>query len=215
MSEVPVNRYSALNSSSVCWETLWYTKYHPHSHEDNLDFTPPSIQDAILEELKFFKSNGGQSVVEVTTFGKNLAALSQLSRDSGVNIVGNTGYYVQAAFPDSVTSLSVEKLYDTMQNELLVGVDGIKAGVIGEGHLHRIWAIVQCPISAGELGTSWPIYQFEKNVLLAAGSVQSHLKVPVIIHPGRNPEAPFEIMRIFTEAGGIASKTVMSHLDRL
>jgi len=37
---------------------------------------------------------------------------------------------------------------------------------------------------------------------------------PVIIHPGRDREAPFEIMRLFQEAGGIAAKTIMSHLDR-
>lgn len=36
----------------------------------------------------------------------------------------------------------------------------------------------------------------------------------VSFHPGRNREAPFEIMRIFMEAGGNAHKTIMSHLDR-
>ena len=72
---------------------------------------------------------------------------------------------------------------------------GIKAGVIGE------------------LGTSWPIHQFEKNVLRAAAKLQSELNVPVIIHPAIPFEAPFEVMRLFTEAGGKASKTIMSHLD--
>lgn len=65
----------------------------------------------------------------------------------------------------------------------------------------------------GEIASNWPIHQFEKNVLVASAHIQSELSVPVIIHPGRNAEAPFEVMRIFAEAGGNCQKTVMSHLD--
>ena len=34
-----------------------------------------------------------------------------------------------------------------------------------------------------------------------------------MIHPGRNSKAPDEILRIYTEAGGKANRTVMAHLD--
>ena len=44
---------------------------------------------------------------------------------------------------------------------------------------------------------------------------QAELGAPVIIHPGRNPKAPEEIVRIIQEAGGDISKTVMSHIDRV
>lgn len=81
--------------------------------------------------MKFYKQNGGQSIVEVTTFGKNLAALATMAKKSKVNIVGNTGFYIKPAFPDSITSQFVESLYTTMKDELLNGVDGIKPGVIG------------------------------------------------------------------------------------
>ena len=54
---------------------------------------------------------------------------------------------------------------------------------------------------------------FEKRSLRSAAAVQSELGSPAIIHPGRNPKAPFEIMRIFLEAGAQAEMTVMSHLD--
>ena len=37
---------------------------------------------------------------------------------------------------------------------------------------------------------------------------------PVSFHPGRDPQSPFEIMRIFTEAGGNAKKAIMGHLER-
>ncbi len=45
--------------------------------------------------------------------------------------------------------------------------------------------------------------------------MQSALKCGVSFHPGReSSKAPFEIMRIYLEAGGAADKAVMSHLDR-
>ena len=37
---------------------------------------------------------------------------------------------------------------------------------------------------------------------------------PLIIHPGRNPRAPFEILDVLEQAGADISRTAMSHLDR-
>lgn len=54
---------------------------------------------------------------------------------------------------------------------------------------------------------------FEKKAIRATAKVQQQLKCPVTFHPGRNPQAPFEIMRIYTEAGGDVDKAIMSHLD--
>lgn len=54
---------------------------------------------------------------------------------------------------------------------------------------------------------------FERRAIIATGEVQAHLGCPVSFHPGRHPEAPFEIIRLFQEAGGNVKKTVMSHLD--
>lgn len=126
------NNYSHLDYVAVSHQNMWYTLYHPYSQEDNLDFTESLTQKAILEELMFFKANGGQSIVEVTTFGKDLQTLAKLSQESGVNIVGNTGYYIKAAFSDSITSLPVESFYQSMKDEWTQGVNSIKPGVIGK-----------------------------------------------------------------------------------
>ena len=65
--------------------------------------------------------------------------------------------------------------------------------------------------------TRYTIFGFvidtEKKVLRAAAHAQASLGAPLIIHPGRNPQAPVEINRIIQEAGGNIQKTVMSHLD--
>lgn len=55
---------------------------------------------------------------------------------------------------------------------------------------------------------------FERRSIQATAHVQSVLNCPVSFHPGRESAAPFEIVRIYLEAGGRADKCVMSHLDR-
>uniref|UniRef100_A0A8C9G785 N-acetyltaurine hydrolase n=1 Tax=Pavo cristatus TaxID=9049 RepID=A0A8C9G785_PAVCR len=54
----------------------------------------------------------------------------------------------------------------------------------------------------------------ERRVLQATAHAQARIGCPIIIHPGRHSDAPFQIVRILQEAGADASKTVMSHLDR-
>ena len=55
---------------------------------------------------------------------------------------------------------------------------------------------------------------FEKQAIRATGEIQEVLGCGVSFHPGRDAKAPFEIMRLYLEAGGKAEKCVMSHLDR-
>lgn len=66
----------------------------------------------------------------------------------------------------------------------------------------------------GEIGCSDTITPTEKKSLQATAAAQVQLGAPVIIHPGRTPEAPMEAIRILQEAGGDINKTVISHLCR-
>lgn len=54
---------------------------------------------------------------------------------------------------------------------------------------------------------------FEKRAIHATGEMQEVLGCGVSFHPGRDSKAPFEIIRLYLEAGGKAEKCVMSHLD--
>lgn len=56
---------------------------------------------------------------------------------------------------------------------------------------------------------------FEKRAIQASAEVQSTLGCGVTFHPARDPRAPFEIIRLYLEAGGKADKCIMSHLDRM
>lgn len=73
------------------------------------------------------------------------------------------------------------------------------------------------PGLVGEMGCSWPITEWERRHLQAAGMLHEQPgfeTAPISIHPGRNEKAPEEIVRILTEAGGKEEKIVMGHLDR-
>ncbi|XP_013783165.1 phosphotriesterase-related protein-like isoform X2 [Limulus polyphemus] len=181
-------------------ENLGWIRQYPYSHKENIIFCGSDVQQAVLDDIKLFKLNGGGSIVENTTNGLNrdLNFMQKVSVETGVNIIAGAGYYVAGSQSTSTLDNSIEYFAGVMKRELLEGASGttIRCGVIGE------------------LGCSWPLHDFEKRVLQAAGLVQSELKCPVIIHPGRDENAPEEILRIFTEAGGKADKIVMSHLDR-
>lgn len=123
-----------------------------------------------------------------------------LSRDSGVNVIAGTGHYIEMTQDPNTLNMTVEEMINLYTNDITEGVnvegEKIKCGFIGE------------------VGSVWPITDFEKRAIEATAIVQSQLKCGVSFHPGRDPRAPPEIVRIYLEAGGDASKCVMSHLDR-
>ncbi|XP_049332565.1 phosphotriesterase-related protein [Astyanax mexicanus] len=179
-------------------KNMHWLQQNPYSHRENLLLAQEN--EAVKEELLSFKKAGGGTIVENTTTGitRNLPALRQLSKDTGVHIVAGAGYYVDVTHSAETRNMTVEKLADVIVSEVLHGADGtdIRCGVIGE------------------IGTSWPITDSEKKVLQAAAHAQKQLGCPVLIHPGRNNAAPKELIRILQEAGGDVSKTTMCHLDR-
>ena len=88
----------------------------------------------------------------------------------------------------------------------------------------------------GEIGCCYPLYgnfskfchflekyhlrcisilEFEKKAIVASAMAQEATGAPVSFHPGRDPDAPFEIMRIFAEAGGNTKKSICSHLESM
>ncbi|XP_017281429.1 phosphotriesterase-related protein [Kryptolebias marmoratus] len=177
---------------------MHWLRQNPYSCRENL-FLQQEVR-TLGDELLAFKKAGGGTIVENTTTGidRDLPALRQLAKDTGVHIIAGAGFYVDCTHTEATKKMSVEKLTDIIVSEVLHGADGtdIRCGVIGE------------------IGTGWPITESETKVLRATAHAQTQLGCPVIIHPGRNPAAPTEVVRILQEAGGDISKTVMSHLDR-
>ena len=55
----------------------------------------------------------------------------------------------------------------------------------------------------------------ERKAIEASAIVQESAKCCVSFHPGRHVRSPFQVMRIFLEAGGKADKTIMSHMESM
>ncbi|KYN37020.1 Phosphotriesterase-related protein [Trachymyrmex septentrionalis] len=111
----------------------------------------------------------------------------------------NVGHYLASTQNASTLNMTKEEMYNLMCKELEEGCveyPEVKAGFIGE------------------VGSNWPIEDFEKRAICATAEVQAQLRCSVSFHPGRNASAPMEIMRIYQEAGGDASRAIMSHVDR-
>ena len=66
----------------------------------------------------------------------------------------------------------------------------------------------------GEVGCTWPLAQTERKSLLAAAIAQGETGAAILVHPGRHPDAPLEILELLAGGGADTSRVIMGHLDR-
>ena len=196
-SEPEDARFVNLAYQPVDLTNLGWVRYHSYMSRDNLLLD--DVETAI-REASFFKHAGGGTIVDVTTYGigRDPLGLKKISQIAGINVISGAGFYVNAVHPENMDELSESYLSEKIANEVLVGIDGtdIRAGIIGE------------------IGCTWPLHKNERKVLRAAAIAQKETGAPILIHPGRNPKAPSEILNILSQAGADISHTVMGHLDR-
>lgn len=66
----------------------------------------------MIDEVMEYKKKGGDSIVEVTTFGidPDYKFLREVSKATGVNIVCSTGYYLGHTLTDDIKNASVDEL---------------------------------------------------------------------------------------------------------
>ncbi|HKZ04603.1 MAG TPA: aryldialkylphosphatase [Methylomirabilota bacterium] len=166
----------------------------------NLDNLRLLDEDVARDEALLFKQAGGQTMVDPTNGGlsRDPEALARLARATGLNIVMGAGYYVQAAHPAGLAARSQDDITREIVADVTTGVGstGVRAGLIGE------------------IGCTWPWTDAEKRVARAAVAAQRQTGAPLMIHPGRNPRAPMQIMELVEKEGGNPKRTIMCHIDR-
>ncbi|EDW13957.1 phosphotriesterase-related protein [Drosophila mojavensis] len=182
--------------------TLGYVRLYPYSSRENLRFNDEEALEAVRQDVLLYKKHGGGAIVENSTYGlkPNLEFIVDLAKTTGVHFIAGTGHYIHATQDATHRNLTVEQMTDMYSKDILTGID-----VNGR--------IVKCGF-IGEVASVYPVQEFERHALLAAGEIQEVLGCGVSLHPHRVSKAPFEIMRLYLEAGGRANKCVMSHLDR-
>ncbi|KAJ1529238.1 hypothetical protein ONE63_006040 [Megalurothrips usitatus] len=199
MSPPPI--FKAHIEEKMSLQNIGLIKQYPYASRENIAFYGTEAFAAVAFDVDLFKSAGGGTIVENTTHGLNrqIKLMETVSRQTGVNIIAGCGYYLENTQTESVRCMSEEEMFNSMVTELTEGCHeypAVKCGFIGE------------------VASAWPITDFEKRAIRASAHAQSTVGCAVTFHPGRDYKAPFEIMRLYLEAGGKATRAIMSHLDR-
>ena len=186
-----------LADAPITLENLGWIRRNYYSNRANLTLLD---LDTLVDEVGKFKAAGGGAIVDATTagIGRDPHALARISRESGVHVIMGAGYYVEAVHPADMGVRSVDDLAREIIGDVVDGVEGsgIRAGIIGE------------------VGCTWPLAPTERKSLLAAAVAQRETGAAILVHPGRDPDAPLEILELLAAGGADLSRVIMGHLDR-
>lgn len=185
--------YEKININNVS-----YIRYHVLDNLDNLLLLDENLA---IEELMYFKYNGGKTIIDATSIGigRDPIALRKISLATGLNIVMGSGYYIEDSLDkDKIDKITEEDIAKEIINEIYNGVKNTKIS----------------PGIIGEIGCSYPLRRSEKKILRAASIAQIETGAPLVIHPGRFEEAPFEIIKILQEMKADLTHTSICHIDR-
>jgi len=178
-------------------ELIGRLRYFPYSNRSNLRLDERPLA---IEEAARYKRAGGSAIVDATScgIGRDPEGLAEVARAAGLHVIMGSGYYVAAVHPADLAARGEEAIADGIAREIVDGTtpSGIRPGIIGE------------------IGLSWPPHPNEYMVLRAAARAQRRTGAPLVVHPGRNEEAPLEAIRVLERAGGDPARTIMCHLCR-
>jgi phosphotriesterase-related protein len=170
------------------------------NYNRNLDNLRLLDEGVARDEALLFGRAGGRTIVDPTNRGlsRDPLALARIARATGLNVVMGAGYYVAAAHPPGMDARSVDDLAREIVEDVTVGAGGtgVRAGLIGE------------------IGCTWPWTENEKKCVRAAVLAQRETGAPLMIHPGRDARAPFEILDVVRKEGGDLGRTIMCHIER-
>lgn len=154
-------------------------------------------EQVAIEELNFFKNAGGNTVVDASLdgIGRDPEALVRISKETGLNIIMGTGFYVGETHPKALDSMTDEEIGELMVKELTVGVNGVKAGYIGE------------------IGISEIFDDKERRVLRAAAHAQKKTGVAINVHINPWTTNGLEAVDILLSKGVDPKKICISHID--
>ena len=166
----------------------------------NLDNLRLLDEQTAQDEIMLFRRAGGQTVVDPTnaSLSRDPWALARIARATGLHIVMGAGYYVAAAHPPDMDRRSEAAIADEIVRDIEVGVgdSGVRAGLIGE------------------IGNTWPWTENERKVVRAAVEAQRRTGAPLMIHPGRDQQAPMQLVELIAKQGGDLRRTIMCHVER-
>src|SRR5262249_43393107 len=130
--------------------------------------------------------------------GRDPLGLVRIARATGLNILMGSGHYLGVTHPPDVRTRSVDSITEQIIHDIREGVDDtrVKAGFIGE------------------IGCTYPMAEDEQKCLAGAVQAQRETGAVLMVHPGRSPHSPIEIVNKVAEQSGDLTRTIICHIDR-
>ncbi len=163
----------------------------------SLDNTRLDDIDVAVDEAGRFKEAGGATIVEVTPpgIGRNPQGLCEIARRTGLNVVMGCGFYLERSHPVDLLEMPIDDVADSIARDVLEGVDGVHAGVIGE------------------IGVGIHFTPAEERSLRAAVRAQKRSGVPLSVHLPGWMRYGHRVLDVIGEEGGNLSAVVLSHMN--
>ena len=192
--ERPLRDIEKPAEEKVKMEHLGQLNRDPYALKDNLKMDDYETQK---KEILRFKKAGGTTIVDATMpgIGRDPRTLAKISAETGINVVMGTGYYVTSTHPEALKNMSEEEVAEEMVKELTVGVDGVKAGVIGE------------------IGISEIFDDAERKVLRASAIAHKKTGAGLLVHINPWTTNGIEAAEILLEKGVAPERIAISHID--
>ena len=185
----------------------------PHEHivsrfgEEPEEYPKYDYENAtaqIVPYLKYMKEIGCNSIMCCTTkyFGRDVKLLQKVSKASGINIIGNTGFYGAANdryVPKSAFESKADKIAQIWIDEFNNGIDntGIKPGFIKVG------------IDNG------PISEIDAKLVRAGAICHRETGIMLQVHTGDNLPAVKQQLNIIKEEGVAPNAWIWIHAQNV
>lgn len=182
--------------AEVSADIAWVLREDPFCCRDNCVIDDV---DGVVEELEPFLAAGGRTIVDPTCegMGRDPAALVEVSRRTGLQVVMGAGWYLSQTHPAWVADASVEQLTEHLLADVEHGPDGsgIRPGLLGE------------------IGISADFTASEERCLRAAARVQRRSGLPLMIHlPGWQRHG-LRVLDVTAEEGVAPEAVVLCHVN--
>ncbi len=167
-------------------------------------FDAEDVKKQVVPYLKKIRELGCTALVECTTayFGRNVKLLQELSEESGLPIITNTGWYAAANdryVPNKAYQLSAEEIAQYWIREWKYGIDGteIRPGFI------------KLAVDRG------PLSDIDRKLLIAGTIAHLETGLVIAVHTGDNPDVAAQQLTLFKERGVSPSAWIWTHAQNV
>ncbi|WP_225755241.1 phosphotriesterase [Actinotalea sp. Marseille-Q4924] len=189
-----------LADAPVTPANAWLLREDPYASADNCGFDE-SDMETVVQELALFTGAGGRTIVNSTTgTGRRPAALVEVSRRTGLQIVMAGGWCLSHGQEHTLTDDDVSRMTAELVGEIRDGVE------LPGGERVRVGSI-------GEIGVGPSFTAAERATLVASCLAQVQTGVPLFIHLPGWQRRGHEVLDIVAEHGVDPSAVVLCHMD--